>query len=71
MTKLCLECTKRYNIYIYIKISPGEHAPDLPSWAWLRHAGTPPAPKINLWTRPYRTFVWAITLVPAVTLIPC
>ena len=43
-------------MYIF-KISRGSMPPDPPSWAWLRHAGTPP-PKINLWTRPCPASVW-------------
>ena len=42
MTKLCLECTKRYYFNVCIQNFPGEHAPaPPPSWAWLCHAGTP------------------------------
>ena len=41
MTKLCLEGTKRYYFNVYSKF-PGGACPRTPSWAWLRHAGTPP-----------------------------
>ena len=42
MTKLCLECTKRYYFDTYTQNFPGEACPGSPSWAWLYHAGTPP-----------------------------
>ena len=52
MTKLCLECTKRYYFNVYIQNFPGEHALGPPlaghGFAMLE----PPPPKINLWTRP-------------------
>ena len=71
MTKLCLECTKRYyfNLYIF-KLSRGSMPPDPPSWAWLRHAGTPlPKAKINLWTRP--CISTKSDLLTVSLLIPC
>ena len=43
MTKLCLECTKRYYFNVYFQKFPGGACPRTPpSWAWLCHAGTPP-----------------------------
>ena len=50
MTKLCLECTKRYYFNIYIQKFPGGACPRTPpTWPCWK------PPMINLWTGPWLT----------------
>ena len=68
MTKLCLECTKRYYFNTYTQNFPGEACPGPPSWAWLCHAGTPPPPRSTSRHGPGRVrrgiYIWLAYTLP-------